>query len=452
MTRILIVDDEPAMASLLQSSLEAEEYEAEFTTSGEEAIRAIRESEFDVVITDLAMKPVDGLAVIRATKETSPETEVMIMTAYASVETAVEALKSGAFDYLIKPFSTDELLLRIRKILDQQSLRQENRQLRETLETRATFDNMVGDSKQMQDVFKLVEKVAGTRATVLLRGESGTGKELLAEAIHVRSDRKDHPLVKINCAAIPETLLESELFGHEKGAFTGAHRQKKGRFELAGKGTIFLDEIGDLTPSLQVKLLRVLQQGEFERVGGVTTLRSEARVVAATHRDLEQAISQGTFRKDLFYRLNVFPIWVPPLRDRKEGIPALVMHFIRKHGRPEDGIDSVALDVLTRYSWPGNVRELENAIERSLIMKNGNSISLSDLPADLVRPVALSLDNVAIEIPEGGIQFEELERGVILRALEMAEGNKSKAAKLLGISRRRLYSRLEILGIPINDG
>jgi two-component system NtrC family response regulator len=451
MTDILIVDDELALARLLQATLREEGYSTEIAASGEEALGKLRSRRFDVVLTDLAMQPVDGLEVLRSTKEDWPDTEVIMMTAYASAETAVRAMKDGAYDYLIKPFDTDELLLRLRKITESRRLRDENVELRGIVERKVSFENIVGPGERMQEVFRLVEKVAPSKATVLLRGESGTGKELLAHAIHFRSPRKAGPLVKVNCAAIPENLLESELFGHEKGAFTGAHQQRKGRFELASNGTIFLDEIGDLTPALQVKLLRVLQEGEYERVGGTNTLRSNARVIAATHCDLEDAMQDGEFREDLYYRLNVFPISVPPLRERKDDIPFLVKHFVSKHGKPGDGIGSEALDSLARYHWPGNVRELENVIERSLIMKNGRNITLADLPGHVTRPANHGINLDSVDIPDEGIQIDEMERAVILKALEKAEGNKTKAAKLLGITRRKLYSRMDILGIPVKD-
>jgi len=451
MTDVLIVDDELALAKLLQATLRDEGYGTDVAASGEKALEALRTRRFDVVLTDIAMQPVDGLEVLRATKEEWPDTEVIMMTAYASAETAVQAMKDGAYDYLIKPFDTDELLLRLRKIAESRRLREENVELRGIVERRVSFENIIGPGERMQEIFRLVEKVAPSKATVLLRGESGTGKELLAEAIHFRSPRKNGPLVKVNCGAIPENLLESELFGHEKGSFTGAHQQRKGRFEMAHGGTIFLDEIGDLSPALQVKLLRVLQEGEFERVGGTQNLRSNARVIAATHCDLEDAMTKGRFREDLYYRLNVFPIRVPPLRERQEDIPFLVKHFIAKHGAPGDGIEPRALDALARYPWPGNVRELENVVERSLIMKNGPAITLPDLPEDVSSPPASRVDLKSVEIPDDGIQIDEMERAVILKALEKAKGNKSKAAKLLGITRRKLYSRMDILGISAGD-
>jgi len=451
MIDILIVDDEAALAKLLEATLCAEGYGADTVTSGEDALRALRSRRFDVVLTDLAMQPVDGLEVLRVAREEWPDTDVIMMTAYATAETAVRAMKNGALDYLIKPFDTEELLLRLREIAERRRLIEENESLRGLVERKVKLGNLVGPGDEMQRVFRLVEKVAASRATVLIRGESGTGKELLAEAIHVHSPRGRGPLIKVNCAAIPETLLESELFGHEKGAFTGAHQQRKGRFELADRGSIFLDEIGDLSAMLQVKLLRVLQKGEFERVGGTRTLRSGARVIAATHRDLEAEMVQGRFREDLYYRLNVFPIPLPPLRERKNDIPHLVKHFIGKHGSPGDGIEPDALDALLHYHWPGNVRELENVVERSLIMKNGRSITRADLPGHVIRDAAACLDLVAVDIPDTGINMDDTERAIILKALQKAGGNKTKAARLLGITRRKLYSRMDILGIPARE-
>jgi two-component system response regulator PilR (NtrC family) len=451
MMDILIVDDEVALARLLQTTLKAEGYGADVVFSGEEAVRAVRSRRYDVVLTDLAMKPVDGLEVLRVAKEEWADTEVIMMTAYASAESAVQAMKNGAHDYLIKPFDTDELLLHLRNIGERRRLRDENVALRGMVERMVSFESLVGPCDKMQQVFRLVEKVASSKATVLIRGESGTGKELLAQAIHFRSPRRGGPLIKVNCAAIPENLLESELFGHEKGAFTGAHQQRKGRFELADRGSIFLDEIGDLTPNLQVKLLRILQEGEFQRVGGTNTLRSDTRVIAATHCDLEEAMAGGRFREDLYYRLNVFPIHIPPLRERKEDIPYLVKHFIEKHGSPGDGIEPDALDTLTRYHWPGNVRELENVVERSLIMKNGSHVTEDDLPGHVTRSQGLRAATGGIEIPDEGIKIDDMERAVIQKALEKAGGNKTRAAQLIGITRRKLYSRMEILGIPVKD-
>ncbi len=439
--KVLIVDDEKRMCAILREALAAPHLAVTTAESGEAAWAALSLERFDVIVSDIKMTGMSGLDLLKKVKASSPETEVLLMTAYADARTAVEAMKAGAFDYVIKPFEIEELRLKIRNILDKHQLREENRDLRVQLKERFSLDNMVGKSSAMQKVYELVEKVAPTDATVLIRGESGTGKELVARAIHLQSRRNDHPFIAVNCSALPETLLESELFGHERGAFTGAERQKPGRFELAGEGTIFLDEIGELTPATQVKLLRVLQQREFARLGGTEIVPMRARILTATNRDLEEAVKDSIFREDLYYRINVFPVVLPPLREREEDIPDLVVHFLTQKKADPDGIDAGALKCLMAYSWPGNVRELENIIERALILSGGKSIAADDLPLHVrglggeSAPPARS----AADLPT----LEEMERRLIERALEKAEGNKSKAAKLLGITRRQLYSKME---------
>ncbi|RMF68781.1 MAG: sigma-54-dependent Fis family transcriptional regulator [Calditrichaeota bacterium] len=443
--KVLIVDDEPKMCKVLRFALEPEGYTVVTAETAEEAMEKLGANEFDLVVTDLKMPGKDGLYVLHEAKKRSPDTEVVLMTAYATAQTAVEAMKKGAYDYIIKPFEMDELKLKVRHIMDKRKLAAENLQLRRELKDKYSLENMVGHSGVMQQVYKMVERVAPTDATVLIRGESGTGKELVAQAIHQLSPRAAEPFVAVNCGALPESLLESELFGHEKGAFTGADKMKVGRFELAGKGTIFLDEIGDIAPATQIKLLRVLQNRQIERLGGVKTIQIQARTIAATNRDLEEAMREGGFREDLYYRINVFPIYLPPLRERKEDIPELVAHFLTKFGRSADDIDSAALERLLHYDWPGNVRELENIIERSLIMSTSGVIRLEDLPPH-IRSASAPARAGSFDIPSEGLSLEQVERDLIKNALAKAGGNKSKAAKLLGITRRKLYSMMERLG------
>ncbi|HNW58069.1 MAG TPA: sigma-54 dependent transcriptional regulator [bacterium] len=439
--RLLIVDDEKRMCAVLREALATPQLAVTTAESGEAAWAAISLEHFDVIVSDIKMAGMSGLELLKKVKAAAPETEVLLMTAYADARMAVEAMKSGAFDYIIKPFEIEELRLKVRNILDKHQLRAENRDLRVQLQERFSLENMVGQSGAMQMVYELVEKVAPTDATVIIRGESGTGKELVARAIHQRSRRSEAPFIAVNCSALPETLLESELFGHEKGAFTGAERQKPGRFELAGAGTIFLDEIGDLSPATQVKLLRVLQQREFSRLGGTETLKMQARILTATNRDLEEAVRSNLFREDLYYRVNVFPIHLPPLRDRSEDIPDLVSHFLSLQKADAAGIDAAALQSMMAYRWPGNVRELENIIERALILSGGKTISRDDLPAHI-----RGQEEGGTACRRGGDELptlDEMERHLIERAIARAEGNKSKAARLLGITRRQLYSRME---------
>jgi len=438
--RILVIDDERRMCNVLQAALEEEGYEVEVAFNGDQGVKKFQQEGFDLVIVDLKMPGKDGIAVLEDVKRLSPSTEVILMTAYATAQTAVEAMKKGAYDYLIKPLEMEELKLKIKHIFEKKSLEKENIELRAQLKRKYSFENIIGNSGPMQEVFRLVEKVAPSDTTVLLMGESGTGKELIAQAIHHNSPRAKEPFIAVNCAALPESLLESELFGHEKGAFTGADKRKLGRFELAGEGTIFLDEIAEIPPSVQVKLLRVLQAKELVRVGGTQTIKVKARIIVATNRDLEKAMREGSFREDLYYRISVFPIYLPPLRERKEDIPALVEHFLKKYGGPESRIDGRALDRLMKYSWPGNVRELENVIERALILCGGGVITEKELPSHLLHYIPSEPD-----IPEEVLPLEEVERRLIYKALEKAKGNKSRAAKLLGITRRKLYSMLERL-------
>jgi DNA-binding NtrC family response regulator len=441
---ILIIDNERRMCHVLKVALETEGYQVELAFDGLEGIERIKNQEFQVVITDLKMPGKDGLEVLEIAKSISPTTGIIMMTAYATAQTAVEAMRKGAYDYLIKPFEIDELKLKIKKILEKNQLIQENAELKQQIKTKISFKNIIGNSEAMQHIYQMVQKVAPSDATVLIRGESGTGKELVAQAIHQFSPRTQQPFVAVNCGALPESLLESELFGYEKGAFTGADKQKLGRFELAGNGTIFLDEIGDITPATQIKLLRVLQNKEIVRLGGQETISIKARTIAATNRNLEQAIKTQSFREDLYYRINVFPVFLPPLRERKEDIAELVIHFLKQSKAPEDKIDARAIKSLMKYDWPGNVRELENIIERSLILAGNDQVTIDILPP-YIRGEAETNKSVLLDIPDEGISIEQVEKGLIQKALTKAKGNKSKAAKLLGITRRRLYSMMERL-------
>lgn len=455
---VLIVEDEPKMARLLELTLAKEGYSTRAAADAEAGLNLMRQEPVDVVLTDLKLPGMDGLEFLQAVKRTNADIPVVVMTAFGTVETAVEAMKAGASDYVLKPFALDEMKLIVRKELDVHRLRQENRSLREALGRRYEFSNIIGSSARMQEVLGTVDRVAPTNATVLLGGESGVGKDLIARAIHQHSRRASGPFIKINCTAIPENLLESELFGYEKGAFTGAIAAKPGKFELADKGTMFLDEIGDVPPAIQVKLLRVLQEREFERLGGTRTLKVDVRLLAATNRDLRAALEQGTFREDLYYRLNVVPIDIPPLREHREDIPALVEHFIRRLA-PESGktiteITPAALKLLMDFHWPGNVRELENIIARAVALSTGTVIDVGDIRLDLYHPRLLadanaSGDNSAPSpFPPNGMTLEQYEDEIIREALRRSAGNKSQAARMLGLSRNTLRYRLSKMGVP----
>ncbi len=442
--RILVIDNERRMCHVLKSALEMDSHQVELAYDGEAGLKKIKQSEFDIVITDLKMPGQDGIAVLEQAKKVSPQTEVILMTAYATAQTAVEAMRKGAYDYLIKPFDMIELKLKVKQILEKKNLATENVNLKERLRDKFSLDNIIGQSEAMQQVYRMVEKVAPTDATVLIRGESGTGKELIAQAIHQLSPRANATFMAVNCAALADTLLESELFGHEKGAFTGAERQKRGRFELAHGGTLFLDEIGDISLATQVKLLRVLQQKEIMRVGGEEVIPVDVRTIAATNRNIEEMMKNEQFREDLYYRLNVFPIQLPPLRERKEDIPDLVAHFLKKNNVPEDKIEPRTITALMKYDWPGNIRELENIVERMIIMAGDESITPDLLPPHIKSFVPTGA-TISFDIPPEGISIDEVEKNLIYSALEKAGGNKSKAAKLLGITRRKLYSMMERL-------
>jgi len=446
---ILVVDDDAAHRTMLKAVLTAEGYRVEEADDGDTACRSMEKTLFDLVLMDLRMKRMDGDAAQIKMAEISPRTPVIIMTAYGSVRSAVEILKSGAQDYLTKPIDIDELKILVVKTLHHRRLEDENQILKQRLDAHFDYSNIIGSSPSMRELFETLALVAPSEATVLVHGESGTGKELVANAIHHNSPRKDQPFVKVNCAALPENLLENELFGHEKGAFTGATGPRKGRFQLADRGTLFLDEIAEMTPATQAKILRVLQEREFEPVGGSRTIRVDTRIISATNRDLEDEIAAGRFREDLYYRLNVVAITVPPLRDRSVDIPLLADYFLKsyakKNHRSIKGIQPRAMDILLRHSWPGNVRELENVIERAVIMARGDTVMPDNLPTALgdqhtepspTEPVLAS-----------GRSLKEVEREMILKTLEVMGGNRTRTAKVLGISRRTLQLKLKEYGI-----
>jgi DNA-binding NtrC family response regulator len=448
MSTILVVEDEAKMRRLLELNLGEDGHSTLSAGDAESGLKLLRENAVDLVVTDLKLPGMNGLEFLQVIKRQNAALPVVVMTAFGSVETAVDAMKAGASDYVLKPFSLSEMRMVIRKELDVHHLREENRSLREALGKRYAHPNVVARSKKMQEVLATVDRVARTNSTVLLGGESGVGKDLIARAIHEKSRRAGGPFIKINSSAIPENLLESELFGYEKGAFTGATASKPGKFELADKGTLFLDEIGDVPPAIQVKLLRVLQEREFERLGGTRTVKVDVRLIAATNRDLREALEQGTFREDLYYRLNVVPIDIAPLRQRKEDIPDLVNLFISRFagdsGKPVESITPEAMQILVNYHWPGNVRELQNIIERACALAKGTVLKAGDIHLD-VRP-AKTANGVAGFLPEG-MTLEHWEDEMIQEALRRANGNKSQAARLLGLSRNALRYRLSKIGI-----
>lgn len=446
--RILIVDDEESHRIMLRAVLQAEGYQIFEAADGAEAIRAVEQETFDLILLDLRLQTMDGIEALSEIRKVSPLVPVIIMTAFASIKTAVEALKAGASDYLTKPLDIDELKVLMEKALELYDLRTENIFLKERLGDRFDFSRLIGQSPKMQGLFNTLSLVAPTDATVLIQGESGTGKELVANAIHHNSLRKNQPFIKVSCAALPETLLESELFGHEKGAFTGAISRREGRFQIAHRGTIFLDEVGEMSSSTQIKLLRVLQEKEFEPLGSNRTIKVDVRVIAATNKNLEKEVKERHFREDLFYRLNVVPIILPSLRERREDIPILASHFFsfyREKNRKElKAISGKAMDLLVRYNWPGNVRELENVIERAVIMAQGEVIAPVDLPPQ-IQALAKEKDAQDFYFPPG-ISLAQIERALILKTLEDTGGNRSRAAEILGINRRTLQNKLKEYG------
>jgi DNA-binding NtrC family response regulator len=447
--KILVIDDDSSLRRVLEYNLQEDGYEVFTAATGEEGLRVFKERGPALVITDMKMPGMDGFSVLKNVKERSPDTLVIVITAFGAVDAAVQAMKLGAYDYITKPFNRDELKLIVRKALQLDDLSRENRQLREELTDRTDFKKIVGISGEMEKVFQVVRRVADTEATVLITGESGTGKELIAKAIHASSSRRKAPFIAINCSAIPHNLLESELFGHVKGAFTGAVRDKTGKFQMADGGTLFLDEVGELPLDLQPKLLRALQEKVVEPVGGTIPRQLDVRVVAATNLELEDAMAEGAFREDLYYRLSVIPIHLPPLRQRKSDIPVLIRHFAAKHGCENVNFAREALDALVKYSWAGNVRELENTVERLLIMRGGDTITLEELPEKIIG--GKNGKQRVVNLPDEGYSLEQLEKELVVEALERNGWNQTAAARFLRIPRHTLIYRLEKYGIVTPD-
>ncbi|SHK65908.1 DNA-binding transcriptional response regulator, NtrC family, contains REC, AAA-type ATPase, and a Fis-type DNA-binding domains [Desulforamulus aeronauticus DSM 10349] len=445
MNKILVIDDEEHMCWALEKGLRQEGYQVITATRGKQGLELLRNETPSLVILDLKMPEMDGLEVLIKAKDLLPNLPVIMITAHGTIDTAIEAMKLGATDYITKPFDLDELKLVVKQAIMVSHLQEEVSFLRSELNKR--YGRIVGNSQAIQDVCTLIERVADSNATVLITGESGTGKEVSALSIHQLSSRREKPFVPINCAALPESLLESELFGHEKGAFTGAVARKLGRFELANHGTLFLDEVTEMPLSMQVKLLRVLQERQFERVGGTESIKVDVRVIAATNRDPLESIRNGTFREDLYYRLNVLPIHLPPLRERKEDISLLVMHFLEKFNPSHNQfISPDAMGLLLSYEWPGNIRELQNVVERAVILSQGHEIKSHHLPKEIQRTPTSKTEEqqeLIINFPDQGISFEDVEKELILKAMEKSNGNQTKAAQLLGITRSALLYRAQ---------
>ncbi|UBM63496.1 sigma-54 dependent transcriptional regulator [Candidatus Sulfidibacterium hydrothermale] len=448
---ILLIDDEPAQITSIKAFLKRRHYRVFTAGSGVEAMKILNNEMIDLVFTDFRMPDMNGLEVVKAIKAFNPEIPVIVITAFSDTEEAVNVMKEGAFDYLPKPVDLDELEILVRKTQELNYLKSENKLLKEQLKEKYKFDNIISQSSELENILNTVSRVARSKVTVLIRGETGTGKELIAKAIHYASDRSDKPMITVNCAALSEGLLESELFGHEKGAFTGATSQHIGRFEQANGGTLFIDEVGDIPLQTQVKLLRALQFGEFERVGGSKTIKVDVRVITATNRNLEELIKKGAFREDLFYRINVITITLPPLRERKTDIPLLIRYFIsryaKENGKQVEGISKEAQDYLMKYHFPGNIRELENIIERAVVLTRENIITTHDLP----RGLSVVSENNLLDPEDFSDPYTEkvaaFETAMIEKALKLKEGNQSRAAQLLGISERHLRSRMQKLNI-----
>ena len=447
--RLLVVDDDEITCNLLEEVLSKEGYVIDKALNGQEAIAKGEGGPYDVVLTDIKMIGLDGMEVLRADRQKSPETIIIMMTAFGSIETAIRAIKEGAYDYVSKPFKLDEIKLTIRRSLEQKRLLQENLLYRQELITKYKFENIVGRSPQMLQVYKTIARVAESRSTVLIIGESGTGKELVARAIHFNSTRAANPFVAVDCGSLAETLLESELFGHVRGAFTGAFTSKRGLFDEADGGTCFLDEVGNISLPMQAKLLRVLQEHEIKRVGGTESVKIDVRIVAATNKTLEQLVAEKKFREDLFYRLNVVSVHLPPLRERLEDLPLLADHFLQKYAGENEKtiprISSEVLDLMINYQWPGNVRELENVIERAVTLSHHSVI----LPEDLPHPLRIETTKTHIGSLPSHIPLSELEKRYITKVLEETGGNKKKAAEILGIDRRTLYRMAARYGLDI---
>ncbi len=440
---ILIVEDDPNVGESIRSFLEKRGYSILLASNGKEALPLFRQEMVDLVITDLVMPKMDGMALLEAVKKLKPETEVIVISAQGTIEKAVQAMKMGAFDFIEKPINPRVIAMVVERALEKQTLVLQNRDLRSQLEDKFHFKNIVGKSEKMVKIFELIRHISSYDSSVLIIGESGTGKELIANAIHYHSPRVSMPVIKVSCASLSEGIIESELFGHEKGAFTGAITSRKGRFELAHGGTLFLDEVEDIPPSTQIKLLRVLQEGEFERVGGNKTIQVDIRIIAASNRDLQEAVEQGTFREDLYYRLNVVNIKLPSLRERKEDIPFLAQFFIEKYNQKYQmkvkGISQRAMNVFVNYQWKGNVRELENTIESIMVVNSPEAIDLPHLPQE-IRDFKESPGIIPIRI---GTPLEEVEKEILLETLRATKGNKRKAAQLLGINVRTIHRKME---------
>ena len=453
--KILVADDEPSMREFLDIMLKKEGYKVSLASNGEEVAKLAENDLFDLVLLDIRMPKLDGLSALKKIKANAPETVVIMITAYASADTAIKAMKEGAYDYITKPFKVEEIKLIIKNALEKKNLQKENVLLKQAVRDRFHFGNIIGQSPKMVALYDLLEKVSPTKTNILVTGESGTGKELVAKAIHYNSPRKDKPFVTLNCGAIPESLIESELFGHMKGAFTDAIATKKGLFEVADEGTIFLDEISELPLLMQVKLLRVLQDKEFKRVGGTEDIRVDVRIIAATNKELEEAVKEKRFREDLFYRLNVIQIKLPPLRDRREDIQTLANHFLKKYSQELNKniskISPEALQILLNYEYPGNVRELQNIIERAVALESSPDLTAHNLSSYLSEQPLLRKGPIDIDIPNEGIDLEkmveDLERTLLLKALDRTKGIKKKAAELLHINFRSMRYRLEKYGL-----
>ncbi|MCK4893927.1 MAG: sigma-54-dependent Fis family transcriptional regulator [Calditrichia bacterium] len=445
-TSILIVDDEMDALDLMEELFIKHGYETYTASNGVEALNQIREIEPDIVISDMVMPEMDGIKLLDMMSKKHPDIAVIMITAHGTIETAVETMKKGARDYILKPLRLDEILAKVERISQLKSLMKENQYLRDKLSQKYNFNNIIGKNRKMLELFDLINDIAKTNSTILITGDSGTGKELIANALHFNSDRVKKPFVKVNCGVLAENLLESELFGHVKGAFTGAIKDKLGRFEISHGGSIFLDEIGDISPNMQLKLLRVLQEGEFERVGSTETIKVDVRIIAATNRDLASLMMKGEFRQDLYYRLNVIPLEVPPLRERKDDIPLLVTHFLDKYNKQFNKkievIEDDAMKYLQNYTWPGNIRELENLIERSVVLNKTGKLSFKDFPSYVIQRE----DELEIQIPTDGLLtdiVDTYERRIILRALKENNFNKLRTAEKLGIHRSTFMSKLK---------
>ena len=452
-TKILVVDDDPGHLVSVKTIIRSWGYGVDIAEDGSVAVDMVKSTPMDLILMDVRMTQMGGIEALRQIKVYNPTIPVIIMTAYSSVDSAVEAIKSGAYEYLIKPLDFEVLKLTIERASEHAGLKEENRALKEHLQSDYDIANIIGRSQPMKKLIEMMSMIAPSEATVMITGDSGTGKELIARSLHFNSPRKDKPLVVVNCAAITETLLESELFGHEKGSFTGADKRREGRFMQADSGTIFLDEIGETSSTMQAKLLRVLQEKEIQRVGGEETLKVDVRIVAATNRDLEKEVAEGNFREDLFYRLNVMPLNVPPLKERREDVPLLAQHFLTKFSdknrKAIKGFVPLAMDMLVNYDWPGNVRELENAIERAVILATGEHITEAQLPLNIteqyedleIRPTGTT------QILDGTHSLEDIEKEAIMAALNGSNGNKAEAARRLGVTRKTLHNKLKSYGL-----